>query len=87
MEVILNIGDLIIDIKNESAGVLVERYDIFTTAYAYSDYRSPDDDYDPVWAWRILWTNAPHSIEDYTEFGLLKLVENGVFKLQKHGDQ
>jgi len=79
METILNLGDLIIDIKNNAAGVLVERYDVMANDY--------DNDYAAVWAWKILWTNAPGLIEDYTEFGLFKLVETGVFKLQKHDDQ
>jgi len=70
-----NVGDLIID--GCDCGLLVRRYDLFLDEEKKT--------YPTVWAWKILWTDAPH-LEDYSESGLRQLVSSGRFGLQKKVD-
>jgi len=70
-----NVGDLIID--GCECGLLVRRYDLLLDEERKT--------YPTVWAWKILWTDAPH-LEDYSESGLRQLVFSGRFGLQKKVD-
>ena len=69
--VVLKIGDIIIDADSGEIGLLLHRYDVL--------------EYTPmIWAWEILWTgpdsNESNRYQPYTEDGLVNMILSGTFE-------
>jgi len=80
--VVLKVGDVIIDAVSGEIGLLLQRYDVLEyTPMISSDFGTSDS---AIWAWEILWTgpgsSASNRYQPYTENGLLNMILSGTFK-------
>ena len=81
-DVVLKVGDVIIDADRGDIGLLLYRYDVLE----YTPMISPDfgaSDH-AIWAWEILWTGPGSDIgnryQPYTEDGLVNMILSGTFE-------
>ena len=80
--VVLKIGDIIIDADSGEIGLLLHRYDVLEyTPMISPDFGTPDY---AIWAWEILWTgpdsNESNRYQPYTEDGLVNMILSGTFE-------
>ena len=85
MDILLEIGDIVVDVASGDVGLLVMRYSLFEDLYE----RYGQNNEFTVWAWNIYWT-GPATTETivsryhpYTEEGLYNLIRTGTFVLKK----
>ena len=85
MDILLEIGDIVVDVASGDVGLLVMRYSLFDDLYE----RYGQNNEFTVWAWNIYWT-GPVTTETsvsryhpYTEEGLYNLIRTGTFLLKK----
>jgi len=78
MDVVLELGDIIVDKVTGEAGLLVYRYKLAEI----SEYQLS------LWVWNIFWIgkNIPDNdrLQPWTEFGLINIIKTGTFKLVKN---
>ena len=80
--VVLKVGDVIIDAVTGEIGLLLQRYDVLEyTPMISPDFGTPDY---AIWAWEILWTgpgsNESNRYQPYTEDGLVNMILSGTFE-------
>ena len=78
MDVVLDLGDIIVDTVNGEAGLLVYRYKLSEDSKNQLS----------LWVWNVYWIgkNIPDSerLQPWTEFGLTNIIKTGTFKLVKN---
>ena len=85
MDILLEIGDIIVDVASGDIGLLIVRYSLFDDLYE----RYGENNEFTVWAWNIYWTgpvvieNSVSRYQPYTEEGLYNLIRTGTFVLKK----
>ena len=74
MDVDLNMGDIIIDLVEGIAGILISRYNLANC---------PIDDPLTLWAWDIYWVGKEVEeetrLQTWTEYGLINIIKAGTF--------
>ena len=87
MEIILQVGDIVLDRVTGEIGLLTRRWLILPE----QDEILPEDfDNINLWAWDIYWTGGEEgSIRSvsYTEGGLYNMIRTGTFEIFKRADQ
>ena len=74
MDVDLRVGDIIIDLVEGIAGILISRYNLASCA--------PDDPL-TLWAWDVYWVGKEvdenSRLQTWTEYGLTNIIKAGTF--------
>tara|TARA_R110000824_G_scaffold398423_1_gene602468 strand:+ start:487 stop:729 length:243 start_codon:yes stop_codon:yes gene_type:complete len=74
MGVDLNIGDIIIDLVEGIAGILISRYNLANC---------PPEDPLTLWVWDVYWVgkevNEDTRLQTWTEYGLINIIKAGTF--------
>ena len=90
MEIILQMGDIVLDRVTGEIGLLTRRWLLLPDQ---QDEILPDDfDNVNLWAWDIYWTGGAEAAYSkrcvpYTEGGLYNMIRTGTFELFKKVDE
>ena len=85
IEIVLERGDMIVDLVSNDVGLLVERYKVLPENTFNNGFVT-----DPIWGWRISWSgqNIHHvnRFSAFTENGIKNQIIEGRVKLIKVDD-